>query len=162
MSKTMKWIVGIVIGLVVVAAIVSAGFLVAGQWAGPGWNAEARAEKPWDGGRAMPRQEMPMRPYRGEFYRGNGGYSFSPLRMIVGGVFCLGFLALMVLGIIALGRVALRPSKPAAPAIPAAAPTPPPSLACPSCERPVQSDWRHCPYCGNDLPADPISESPPV
>ena len=70
MSKTMKWIVGIVISLVILAALVSAGFLVAGRWTGPGWNADARAEKSWEGGRAMPRQEMPGRGMRGQELRG--------------------------------------------------------------------------------------------
>lgn len=27
----------------------------------------------------------------------------------------------------------------------------PPSPMCPHCGRPVQADWQHCPYCGQEL-----------
>ena len=30
-----------------------------------------------------------------------------------------------------------------------------PSTRCPQCGRPVQPDWRHCPYCGASLTGSP-------
>jgi len=71
-----------------------------------------------------------------------GGFGFAPfgwIGMLLMGVFPLGLLVLVVLGIVWLVRAVSRPTSqsPVAPA-----------KTCPNCARPVQADWRNCPYCG--------------
>jgi hypothetical protein len=159
MKTALKWILGILIGLILVAAVVAIGFMVAGR---SGWGhgmMESRAIHPWDGGRVMPWRDMPMQPYGGMFHRPFGG--FFPLATLAGGLFCLGVLVLIVLGIIALVRALSRPKQPAASPAPVIEPAPAPAPAlvevaahpCPTCGRQVQEDWHHCPHCGADLSA---------
>jgi hypothetical protein len=142
--------------------------LVLGRWGGVHWVAETRAVRPWNDGRGMPGHGFPMHPY-GEVI-GRRGIGFSPLRMIAGGLICLGFLALIVLAVIALVNALRRPLQPAVTPVVAAPPAPTavpasaqaPSRACPSCGHPVQDDWSHCPYCGNALAANPQVDSPQI
>ncbi len=155
MKTALKWILGIVIGLIVVAAVVAIGFLVAGRWDWGSGMMEARPVHPWDGGRVMPWRNMPMQPHGGIYHQRFG--SFFPLGAIASSLFCLGVLVLIVIGVIALVRALSRPSQLAATSVPAATPTPAPepihtlTHPCPSCERQVQDEWSHCPYCGADL-----------
>ena len=171
MKTTIKWILGIVIGLVVVAVVVIVGYLVINQWGGVGWMTEARAFRQWDGGRVMPwggmpRDGIPMHPYRGIPGLQYGG--FFPLRTIAGGLICLGFLGLLVLGIVALVRGLSSKPQPAVTTVTAGSPipssTPAPTQAtgktCPNCGRQVQADWSHCAYCGNALTGDLKQDTP--
>jgi hypothetical protein len=157
MSKALKWILGILIGLIVVAALVTIGFLVADRI---GWGhgmMDVRTVQPWRDGRIMPWRDMPMRPYSRLYQQRVGG--FFPLATIAGGLFCLGVLVLIVLGIIALVRALRRPAQvsaaPVAPPPPEPAPATTPAQVvthpCSTCGRQVQDDWVHCPYCGADL-----------
>jgi len=76
-----------------------------------------------------------------------GGWGFAPfgwIGMLMMGVFPLGVLALVVLGIVWLVNSVSRPGS----QMPAA-----PAKTCPNCARPVQADWRNCPYCGTALGA---------
>jgi hypothetical protein len=78
-----------------------------------------------------------------------GGWGFAPLgwiRMLAMWLFPLGFLVLLVLGITWLVKAISRPGSGQLPAAPA--------KACPECYRPVQADWRNCPYCGTALGQD--------
>ena len=61
-------------------------------------------------------------------------------------LFPLGFLILLVLGIVWLVRALSGPGPGRAPV--QALPT------CPECHRPVQTDWQVCPYCGKGLGQD--------
>lgn len=163
MSKALKWILGIGIALVVVAVIAGIAFLVFSRFNGFNVMMGARQARPFGDGRLMPWRNMPMNPYFGMPGGRLGG--FFPLRMIAGWVFSLGILALIVLGIIALAAAFRRSSQPsAAPAqaVSAVAVTPPspanppavdesPARTCPSCGRPANADWSHCPYCGSPL-----------
>jgi hypothetical protein len=155
MKTRTKWILGILTGVVILAALAAVGYFVFSHWAG------MRGNLPWDD-RGW-RQQMPMHPYRG--LPGMRSGIFSPLRFVGGGLLCLGVLALLVAGVYLLVRGLRRPQNmttaasatpvavPAAivaPA-PAAAPAPAVEHACPNCARQVQADWTHCPYCGAPL-----------
>ncbi len=71
-----------------------------------------------------------------------GGWGFSPFGWI-GMAFMwlipVGFIALLVLGIVWLAR-SLGGSTP-----------PSPARTCPNCGRGIQADWKNCPYCGTAL-----------
>ena len=159
MSKSTKWLLGIGIGLFCLIALVAVGYLAFSWWSGSGWMMGTRSfgawgdrgEIPWQ---RMPWQGMPMHPNYGMPYSRFGG--FFPLRIVAGGLLCLGILALFVLGVIALVRGLNRPAQPAEkPVLPVE-----PAHVCSNCGRPVQNDWSHCPYCGNPLAEKPEGESP--
>ena len=141
MKSTTKWVIGILVGVVLVAALVAVGYLVFERWAGPAWEVRAPSLRPWEGGRGMPMQPFQDMPHL-RIVR------YSPLRFIGGGLIFVGMLVLIGLGIAALVRSLRRPLPAAAPAslIPQAG-----TQTCPNCNRPVQADWLHCPYCASDL-----------
>jgi hypothetical protein len=73
-----------------------------------------------------------------------GGWGFGPfgwLGMIFMWLLPLGFLALLVLGIIWLVKTVTQPGGRLAAS----------SRTCSNCGRPVQADWRVCPHCGQEL-----------
>jgi hypothetical protein len=76
-----------------------------------------------------------------------GGWGFAPFGWL-GALFMwlipLGFLALIVAGIVWLVRAAGGSSH-------TGPPVPPAAGACPNCGRPTPADWQHCPYCGQAL-----------
>jgi zinc-ribbon domain len=147
MKKVWKWIIGIVLGLVVLAVLVGVGFMVRSNF--HVFRAEAQVS------RGFYEPGPGMMPYGGFGYhmRGPGimGYGMTPFGGFFGGLLSLGFLALVVLGIIWLVRL-LRTPKPvdvsaAMPAsMPAAIVNP-----CKNCGRPIQDDWKVCPYCGKKV-----------
>ncbi len=162
MSKTAKWIVGILVGLILVCGVVSAGFLTYSRFNGLAWVTAARAPRVLEGGRLLPRDirpwdDMPMRPNRLAPFGFTRG--IFPFRGLFGGLICLGFLFLIVLGIAALVASLSRSQKPAAAIATEAVSAPTsmqeetatPARACPNCQRPVSNDWSHCPYCGTAL-----------
>ncbi len=76
---------------------------------------------------------------------GVGGFRFAQfgwIGLLMMGAFPLGLLVLALIGLILLVRVTSRP---------AAQPSVVPARVCPNCRRPVQADWRNCPYCGTAL-----------
>ena len=174
MKTSTKWIIGIVIGLFVVLCIAGAGFLAFRSFTGLGGVLGTRLGQSLNDGRGvpyemmpyrdMPWRFMPMRPYHGIFGFRTG--LFPRLGFIALPLLCLGFLALIILGIIALIRSQNRP-KAAAVVAPAVIPMPAPSpvveqpasapmaeepgLLCPNCGQPVQPGWKHCPNCGAPL-----------
>jgi hypothetical protein len=178
MKKAAKWILGIVIGLVVLAVLAAAGFFAFNHWGSVGRMASNRQFQEWGGaprfgqgiapdqmprGR-MPRGNMPMYGMGGRYM---GYRPFRPLGALVGGLFCLGLFTLVVLGIIVLVRSLSHKPQPApvtsVPAVAVAAPAvvapaavePVVSEAvtrpCPNCGRPMQADWSQCPYDGTAL-----------
>lgn len=160
MSKTMKWILGILIAVLVIGAIGAAGFLVTNRLYGRAWMLGDLDRRSWDGGRIVPRGEvpwgaMPMRPY--SRMPGVHLLPFFPFGGFFFWLICLGGLALLVFGIIALVASLSSPKK-AVESVSATVPPAPieaaplrPAHLCPSCARPVQEDWSHCPYCGSAL-----------
>ena len=75
-----------------------------------------------------------------------GGWGFAPFGwagMPLMWLLPLGFLALLVLGVAWLVRAVSRAGSGQPPVVPA--------RTCANCHRPVQADWRNCPYCGTVL-----------
>ena len=124
MSKVLRWILYVLLGLVVLAIVAGIVFAFVG---GHGYTM------------MRPGFRM-MEPYR---------FSYSPLRAIFGGLFGLGVFILVIVGIVALVSALLHGSRTTVVQTPAqvAAPTKP----CANCGKPVQEDWKTCPYCGNPL-----------
>jgi hypothetical protein len=78
-----------------------------------------------------------------------GGWGFGPfawLGMIFMWIVPVGFLTLLILGVVWLFRQVSGSSGPVA-----APPQAPPGKTCPNCGRPAQADWQLCPYCGQAL-----------
>jgi hypothetical protein len=168
MQKGMKWFLGIVIGVVIVAALAGAGYLVFSRWHGSGWMMGNRDFRFADNGRMQswrdvpgqkmpwntkPQYERPANPLWGTPANRFGG--FRPLQMLFGCMIAIGLLVLLVLGVIYLVRILTRHPQPAVTPTLAAAPVPATAQStahvCPHCARPVQDDWSHCPYCGGPL-----------
>jgi hypothetical protein len=174
MSKTWKWIIGILIALAVLSICVAVpiGFhLFAGRYAqqfraegiqqgdnndfGPGmmWRGQGGEN---DFGPGMMRRGQggyegyygPGMMGRGYGYPGMMGGFFFPF----GGLF-MGLIGLAVLGLAVYGVVALFNRRPAAqaPVVSPAAVSPVATHPCASCGKPAQDDWKTCPYCGNAL-----------
>jgi uncharacterized membrane protein len=144
MSKVLKWILYVVLGLIALAVVAGIVFAIFGG-VGHGYYM------------MRPGFRM-MEPYRYGY-----GYA-SPVRGIFGALLGLGFLVLIIIGIVALVNVIMRGNRPAqvtqtaqpaqtaepaqqATAAEMAAPT----RTCSHCGKPAQEDWTTCPYCGNPL-----------
>lgn len=159
MNKTVKWILGVLIALLVIGAVAAALWLAWGGYGGMAWMMGAPGWRLWDGGQDLPRYQspwrgMPMHPYN----RLPGFLPWAPFGGFFGGLICLGGLAVIVLGLVALAANLLRSPKAAAPTPAASTPVAgaageaaAPTHACPNCARTVQDDWSHCPYCGSGL-----------
>ena len=162
MKPVWKWIIGIVVGLVVVAAVVGGVILVRndlpfrhnafqvqkvepGQSWQRGW--PVRPGQPSEPG-------QPVRPF-GNRHSGGPGFGMREFGMrgfgmmgwgmmpfggflggFFGGLFALGLLAFLVLGIIWLVRNNRTPRQAVE------------MHTCGNCGKPVQADWRNCPHCG--------------
>ena len=172
MKKVWKWVIGIAVGLVVVAALVGSAFLLRSHFANV---ANFRVARPgvqvpgygWDERRFDDRYPgmMPFGNYgwgRGMHMRGFGMMGFGGMGLfggLIGGLFSLGILALAVMGIIWLVNQLRRPKMVAAPVEPVAsvAPVVPIEVVaadthpCPRCGEPVHENWKHCPNCGKKL-----------
>jgi hypothetical protein len=168
MKKVWKWILGILVGLVVIAVVLGAGYLVARRVAPAMWMRENRLLQRSETLPALPRQkapgqnmpeqnwsrnfgrnDMPMQYYGRMGLRPFGGLLF--FGRLVGGVFKLAILGLVIFLAVTL---ALR-QKPVKQPV-AASPAQAAMLSCPNCGHAVQADWKHCPNCGNSLePAQP-------
>ena len=103
MKTSTKWILGILIGLVVgcilLATAGGAGYLMLNRSGLLGWDTSPRSDRLW-GDQIMPYGRMPMHDYPGIY--GSWFGFFSPLRYLAFPLICLGFLLLLVLGIVAL------------------------------------------------------------
>jgi len=147
MNTATKWIIGIVVGLILLTAIVGIGYLAFSRWPGPIWVMRSPGIHPWADRGGIP----PMQPFRGIPHPRYIG--FFPLRFLGGSLIFTGALVLIVLGVIWLIRSLRSPQPGSVAAMPTPAPavTQPTAQVCPNCKRPVQEDWLHCPYCGTDL-----------
>jgi len=124
MSKVLKWILYILLGLVVLAVIAGVVFAVFGGY---------RYAMMRPGLRMM----EPMRFY------------YNPMRSIFGGLLGLGVFVLVIAGIVALVNALVRSNRPTQAQPPAQIATP--TRTCSNCGKPAQDDWKTCPYCGNPL-----------
>jgi hypothetical protein len=173
MKKVWKWVIGIAVVLVVVAALVGGAFLMRNHYANivsiarsdrPGIQAPGYGNERGEGNWRYPGM-MQNGPdewiWRGMPMHRPGMMGYGGLGLFGGlirGLFSIGFLVLIVLGIIWLVNRLRRPAVPVAMAAPAAtgadvAPAAPVAEvhACPKCGQPVQADWKNCPYCGKHL-----------
>jgi hypothetical protein len=167
MKRVFKWVIGILIGLVLIAVVLGAGYMVSRRFAGVSWMRENRLAQrgdfdqgtPWQNmpgqnmQRNFGRNAMPMYYYGGRGFRPFGGLMF--IGRLVGGAFRLALLGLVIFFAVTL---ALRPRQTkqtaaTSNAAPAAEATQAAVLNCPHCAREIQADWKHCPYCGNSLEA---------
>jgi hypothetical protein len=147
MKKVWKWIIGLVLGLVIITVLVGLGFMIRGNFH------VYRAEIP--NSRSFSERGPEMMPYGGFGWhmRGPGmmSYGMLPFGGLIGGLFGLGFLALVVLGIIWLIRSLRKPKVIDVPAVfPAAMPAAIVN-SCKKCGKPIQDDWKVCPYCGKKV-----------
>ena len=125
MSKALRWILYVLLGLVALAVIAGIVFAAFGAY---------RYGVIRPGMRMMESMRF---------------YYFSPLRSIFGGLLGLGVFILVIVGIVALVNALVRSNRPAQPNPPA--PLAAPARTCSNCGRPAQEDWKTCPYCGNPL-----------
>lgn len=146
MSKTAKWILGIGLGLLVVACLAAAGFMVMAHRVNSAWTMDSRSgwlwhgdsSTPWgnnsgdqDQGQMMPWGRMPrgrlprsgMPGFALPFFRMGGFHTgfFSPIRFIAAPLLCLGFLGVLILGGVAIGVNARKSKKTTTPAQPSPA-----------------------------------------
>lgn len=165
MKKVWKWMLGILIGLVVIAIVLGAGFMLARRAGTIKWMRESRLAQrgnveqgtPWknkpgqNGPKNFGRNDMPMHYYGGMGFRPFGGLML--VGRLVGGVFRLAILGLVIFLAVtlALRQKQVKQSLPANAAQPAAEFNEVAGMACPHCAREIQADWKHCPYCGNSL-----------
>jgi hypothetical protein len=170
MKKVWKWVIGIAVALVVVAALVGGAFLLRNHFANvvginrsirPGVQLPGNGQVPgygWEQ-RGRPERFPGMMPFDnngwggyGMHMRGPGMMGFGrrmPFAGLVACLFSLGFLALVVLGIIWLVRRQSRPAVAAAPVAPVESVAPVAAVhPCSKCGEPVQEGWKHCPNCG--------------
>jgi ABC-type Na+ efflux pump permease subunit len=147
MSTTAKWIIGIVVGLLIVAALAVFGFIIFIRLNGAGGLTVSHSVRPFEG-RIFPQQPFGRLPNQRVV-------GFLPLGFFLGRLIFPAFLFLLVVvGIIILLFSLFRSRRPAATSATSSTPTSvqAPSRSCPNCERPIQNDWSHCPYCGIKLP----------
>jgi hypothetical protein len=166
MKKVWKWVIGIAVALVVLAALVGGAFLLRSHFANV---ASLRVARPglqipgngWDDRRGDGNNPgmMPFGNYgwgRGMHLRGFGMMGFGGMGLfggLIGGLFSLGILALVVLGVIWLVGRLRKPKVVAATVEPVASAAPVAAVMadthpCPRCGEPVHEDWKHCPNCG--------------
>jgi hypothetical protein len=155
MSKTWKWIIGILIGLLVLAVIIAVPFgmhqLAVNNGAqfsasgfergfdrdhGPGMMGRGADNYYWHHGM------MNQNPgFAGPMAYGFGFFAFGIFRLII---------PLAVLGLAIYGVIALFKRRPAS-TVPAEAVPAAPTHSCANCGKPAMDDWKNCPYCGNSL-----------
>ncbi len=165
MKSVWKWIIGIVIALVVVAALVIGGFFI---WMHFGnFGGVARVVQP---GSQMPGYgRLPFNHNawggRGMIMRGPGMMEFGRTSIfggLFGGLIAVGLLALIVMGIIWFARSLRTPATANAVVTSNDVVTSSATQAeqgsssvtsqtCPKCGEPIQAGWKHCPQCGKKL-----------
>lgn len=142
MKKVWKWIIGIVIGLVVLAVLVSVGFAFRMHNSVVG----LRGMRGWDDGFGRGFGMMPFGRMHGGGFGMMGG-----LGMFFGGLLQLGFLVLLVLGIIWLVRKLRQPAAVTTPVTPVVVASVAPESSCGKCGYHIQAEWKVCPNCGKKL-----------
>jgi len=148
MKPIWKWIIGIVAVLIVAALVVGGFFLVRNGLPMHRLVLQSLDQSQNFGPRGFDNRGFGPEGMHGFGMRGYGMHGFGMMGMMpFGGIFSalffLAIVALVVLGIIWLVRRLRTP----APAPQAAAVM----HSCQNCGKPVQDDWKNCPYCGKKL-----------
>jgi len=158
MKPVWKWVIGIVV-ILFIAALVVGGFFLASHYMSlrqvavqtrSGTQAQPFGPRGFNNrGDGFPGGGMMPYGMRGYGMHGFGMMGFMPFGGIFSGLFCLAFVVLVVLGIVWLVRRLSAPN----PAViaPAAPVAPVMTHSCQNCGKPVQDDWKNCPYCGKKL-----------
>ena len=146
MTKVWKWIIGVVLGLVILAVLVGVGFMLRSNY-------HVNRLEALDSHGFFERGPGMMSSGRFEHMRSPGmmGNGMLPFGGFFGGLLSLAFLALVVLGIIWLVR-SLRTQKPVI--VPAVIPAEMPAAIvnpCKKCGNPLQDAWKVCPHCGRKV-----------
>jgi hypothetical protein len=158
MSKGLKWFLGIVAGLVIVAALVLGGIWVFNRWHESGSILSGRVYRFNDGrvlpghntpGQGTPFKVRPMQPIWGRPVSRLAG--FHPLQALFLCMIGVGFIVLVIGTVFYLVRPRhqVAASTVALPAVPSAAPAT--VQSCSHCGGTVQDDWSYCPHCGSPL-----------
>jgi apolipoprotein N-acyltransferase len=166
MKKAWKWVIGIVVVVVILAALVGVGFVVRNNMHILRGQAQINPGLPGRGPEMMPNggfgyheRGPEMMPYGGFGYPMRGpsmmGFGWRLFGGLIGGLFMLGFLVLAVLGIIWLvGRGRTQRTVAATAAIPAGTASTAPAeikTPCKNCGRPLEAEWKVCPHCGKKV-----------
>ncbi len=161
MKKIWKWIIGIVLGLIVLVVLMGVGFMLRSNFHGYRGEAQVAPDFSQRGFGMMPYGGFEHMQRQGMMSRG-----MLPFGGFFGGLLTLGFLALVVLGIIWLVRRLRNPQPVVAAAVAGTAVAPqaveapvsdpavmPASAlkACKKCGQPIQDDWKVCPHCGKKV-----------
>ena len=128
MTRALKWILIVLLGVIVLAIIAGLVFAFLGA---------VRY--------GVVRQGI--QPF--QHFQYNYSVPFRGLGVIFGGLLGLGFFVLVIVGIVALINALFRGNRPAQ--MTSQTQTPAPSRTCSNCGKPAQEDWKTCPYCGNPL-----------
>lgn len=128
MTKALKWILIVLLGVIVLAIIAGLVFAFLGA---------ARY--------GVVRQGF--QPF--QHYQNYYSVPFRGLGALFGGLLGLGVFVLVIVGIVALINALFRNNRPAQMA--SQTQTPAPLRTCSNCGKPAQEDWKTCPYCGNPL-----------
>jgi hypothetical protein len=155
MSKTWKWIIGIAIGLLVLAVIIAIPFGMhqlavnkVAQFSAPGF------ERGFDRDLGPGMMGRGAENYYWRHRMMNQNLGFVGPRLYGSGFFIFGIfgwlIPLAVIGLAIYGVVALFQRKPSPAAAVEVAPAAP-SRTCASCGKLAQGDWKNCPYCRSDL-----------
>ncbi len=172
MRTVWKWIIGIVVVLVVLAAVGTGVWVLRGRFAAmprivqvnppnnqnpntPNVPNTPNGQPPFYGQGPYRQGPYGMMPYgrRGQPMMGGRGFGFgiAPIAAIVGFLFFAGFIVLLVLGIVWLVRSQSRRTVVAATNMAAAVPpvsTAVTTHACKNCGQPIQDGFAYCPNCG--------------
>ena len=164
MKTTTRWILGIGLGLIVVACLAAAGLFVFSRMGGFGIISFDRSALPRENGRVLPWRDMPrenpMDPFNRMPHRGFGGMmrpNWGIAVLFLCGLALAGGLVAAVVVALVRGsrRQAVMESVPAAAPPAAANDVRAAQMTCPNCGREVNADWQHCAYCGTNLPSPP-------
>jgi hypothetical protein len=164
MKTTTRWILGIGLGLIVMACLAAAGFFVFGRMGGFDRFSFERPALPRENGRVLPWRDMPRDIPMNPFDR-MPRLGFGAMVRPMWGIAIL-FLCGLTLagGLVAAVVVALARgsrSRAAIETVPVSAPPEvpkddqPAQETCPNCGREVNPDWQHCPYCATNLTSSP-------
>jgi hypothetical protein len=155
MKTTTRWILGIGLGLVVVACLAAAGIFVFSRMGGLDRLFFERSALPRENGRVLPWRDIPMDPFNRMPRRGFGvmvrPHWGIAILFLCGLALAGGLVAAVVVALARSSR-----SRGVAKLVPAAANDVQPALkTCPNCAREVYADWGHCAYCGTNLTSSP-------
>jgi hypothetical protein len=131
MGKTLQWVIGLGLVLIVAAVVVAAVWMLGAHWLG------------WSSGYSLMsagQSHMPMMGQTGTYgMMGGFGMPFMGLGMLLGPLVLVGP---SVLGVVWLMRKVKAASSPHPPLVPA---------TCAHCGKPVEAGWIVCPRCGEKI-----------